>query len=43
MQGDDIGLGQQLVERDLLDAVVAVGGRELDIGIGDQDAAAEGA
>ena len=42
MQRDHIGARQEIVERDQLDAVVAVVGGELDIGVGDQDAAAEG-
>ena len=42
VQGDDVGLRQQCVERDVLDAVGVVLGAELDIGVGDEDAAAEG-
>ena len=43
MQRHDVGARQQVVERDQLDAGVAVLGAELHIGVGHEDPAAEGA
>ena len=43
MQRHHVGARQEIVERDQLDAGVAVVGAELDIGVGHQDPAAEGA
>src|SRR6185312_2666550 len=41
MQADNVSARQQLLKRDMLDAIVAVHRAELDIGIGDQELAAE--